>query len=68
MKTRLPTNIDDYPLRLALLFEKAYSDGPYLIFKLLKCTNKESYPDFSVFSVFQAKGVLRAKIAKSVCL
>ena len=27
MKMRLATNIGVYPLRLALLFEKAYSDG-----------------------------------------
>ena len=27
MKTRLATNIDDCPLRLALLFKEAYSDG-----------------------------------------
>ena len=31
MKTRLATNIDGYPLRLALLFEQAYSDGADLI-------------------------------------
>ena len=31
MKTRLATNIDGYPLRLALLFEYAYSDGADLI-------------------------------------
>ena len=31
MKTRLETNIDGYPVRLALLFEYAYSDGADLI-------------------------------------
>ena len=31
MKTRLATIIDGYPLRLALLLEKAYSDGADLI-------------------------------------
>ena len=30
-KTRLATNIDGYPLRLASLFEQAYSDGADLI-------------------------------------
>ena len=61
MKTRLATNIDGHPLRLTLSFEQAYSDGADLI---LSCgnTNKESGPDFSVFSVFQAKVVLRVKI------
>ena len=31
MKTRLATDIDGYPLRLALLFELAYSDSAVLI-------------------------------------
>ena len=31
MKMRLATIIDRYPLRLALLLEKAYSDGTDLI-------------------------------------
>ena len=31
MKTRLATVIDGYPLRLALLFKNAYSDGADLM-------------------------------------
>ena len=31
MKARLSTNIDGYPLRLALLLEQSYSDGANLI-------------------------------------
>ena len=49
MKTRLATNIDGYPLRLALLFEYVYSDGADLISNCSN-TNIESGPDFSVFS------------------
>ena len=54
MKTKLATNIEDFPLRLALLFEKAYSDGADLI---LSCqnTNKQFGTDSSSYSVFQAK-------------
>ena len=36
MKMKLATIIDRYPLRLALLSEKPYSNGADLTFKLLK--------------------------------
>ena len=49
MKTRLTNNIDGYPLTLALLIDQAYSGGVDLLSRNI---NKESVPDFSVFSVF----------------
>ena len=66
MKTRLKTNIYNYPLRLVLLFKLAYSDGADLI---LSCrnSNEESGACFSVFSVFRAKGRFRGKNCKT-CL
>ena len=66
MKTRLEANICGYPLRLALLFTLAYSDGAHLI---LSCSNsnEEPGPCFSVFSVFRAKGRFRGKNCKN-CL
>ena len=60
MKTRLITDNDGYSLRLVLLFELAYSDGADLILSY-RNTNKDSGPDFSVFSVFQAKGRYEGK-------
>ena len=61
MKMRLAAIIDCYPLILALLLEKAYSNGADLI---LSCsnTNKESGLDLSYFFFFREKVVLRAKI------
>ena len=61
MRTRLAANIDGYPLRLALLF---YSDGADLILSYGN-TNKVSGPDFSVFSVFQAKDRFEGKNCKN---
>ena len=49
----MATNIYGYPLRLALLFKQAYSDGDDLILSFSN-TNKKSGLDFSIFSVFQA--------------
>ena len=55
MKTRLAANIDGYPLRLVLLLEKAYCNGPDLILGYSNTNNEEFGPGFSVFSVFQLK-------------
>ena len=48
---------------MVLLVEKAYSDSADLILSSGKYTNEESGPDFSVFSVFQAKGRFERKIS-----
>ena len=56
MKMRLATIIDRYPLRLALLLEKAYSDGADLIL-----SSKESGLDFILLFVFQGKGHFEGK-------
>ena len=66
MKTRLATNIYGYPLRLALLFEQAYSDGVNLILSCLN-TNRNSGLDFSIISVFQANSCFEGKSWKN-CL
>ena len=67
MKTRLAANIDGFHLTLAFLFECAYSHGADLIFRCLNA-NKESGPDFSVFSVFQAKGSFEGKNCKKLSI
>ena len=51
MKMRLAAIIDHYPLRLALLLEKAYSDGADLILiKLLKYQIKSLVGIYLTFS------------------
>ena len=61
MKTKLETNIDGYPLKLASSFKSAYSNDANLI-SIAEIPIKSLVRILAYFLFFRQKVILRAKI------